>query len=825
MKARYATVFAVISFAAVVVSLKAVGERPVIEGFGTTLPPRQSDVPRNEPKAGTFAAGQIGTNVNVSNLIGNEAEVTVDINPMDPNNLVVVGHSPLATTMNTFYTTDGGESWTLVALDDADDGLPSDHRFDPTVAYDENGNVYVGYGALWEDESEVEHSTVVVCRSANGGMSYPQCTYVASSDTSLHDKWHLATGPDPVTATQQNVYIAWTNNVSDGGIHDQHLLVSKSTDGGGSFTTPIVINDNAITGIDKAVGADPAVGPNGELYICWSNWDTGELFLDASFDGGSTWGTDVLVVDTGVRLFDEIPAQPDRGIPVGHTIDTDRSGGLFTGRLYLVYTDLGAGGLPNTDVFVQTSDDGGNTWTGAIVVNDDGGTNSQFLSWLDVDQVSGWVSVVWYDARNDPNNKRVEVFGATSSDGGSSFHSNVRVSNGQSDQSQDNPQRYLGNYLEYIGVVSFDRTGHAVWADNSTDPADLDFFFDRFYALRVECGTCDETTMKVRAQRTFRNNCPQTAVADGLEFTMYTIEIGNSVLGAIVRNGAPFTAGQCDVSGDNTSVDVTLSGGQVLIGDSVTVEGTLCQDTENEFFWRDIRFTVQGATVCEVPPHGFSVHQPQPLGGGLFEHVIEIVNESPTVSLQLKNLEAIADFDFVSNLNSVSFSGPTHQILVGAFPDTILSAQSAMYSYQTSGSFLGGHVYFTYEISNVENPTGPSDWDRTIADHPIGAAGTGVAAGPAYEVLLGTNYPNPFNGQTTIRYGVREHGHVSLNIYDVTGRLVRTLVDQVQAPKTEGYQVTWEGRDDNGEFVASGVYFYSLKTGGFTQTKKMVYLK
>ena len=85
--------------------------------------------------------------------------------------------------------------------------------------------------------------------------------------------------------------------------------------------------------------------------------------------------------------------------------------------------------------------------------------------------------------------------------------------------------------------------------------------------------------------------------------------------------------------------------------------------------------------------------------------------------------------------------------------------------------------------------------------------------------------PNPFNPATSIRYGVRERGHVSLKVYNVAGQLVRTLVDDLQAPSPDGRQVTWDGRNDAGMQVSSGVYFYRLTAPGFTETRKMVLLK
>jgi flagellar hook assembly protein FlgD len=89
---------------------------------------------------------------------------------------------------------------------------------------------------------------------------------------------------------------------------------------------------------------------------------------------------------------------------------------------------------------------------------------------------------------------------------------------------------------------------------------------------------------------------------------------------------------------------------------------------------------------------------------------------------------------------------------------------------------------------------------------------------------LSQNYPNPFNPSTTINFTVRERSRVSLNIYNVAGQLVRTLVNEDRAPGTT-HQVAWDGRNDAGQSVSSGVYFYKLVTNDMTQTRKMVLLK
>jgi 1,4-alpha-glucan branching enzyme len=88
---------------------------------------------------------------------------------------------------------------------------------------------------------------------------------------------------------------------------------------------------------------------------------------------------------------------------------------------------------------------------------------------------------------------------------------------------------------------------------------------------------------------------------------------------------------------------------------------------------------------------------------------------------------------------------------------------------------------------------------------------------------LAPNFPNPFNPSTTIRFSIAQRQHTSLRIYDVSGRLIRTLINEMY-PQGR-HEVRWDGRNNFGEGVASGVYFYRLVVPEFTETRKMVLLK
>ncbi len=91
------------------------------------------------------------------------------------------------------------------------------------------------------------------------------------------------------------------------------------------------------------------------------------------------------------------------------------------------------------------------------------------------------------------------------------------------------------------------------------------------------------------------------------------------------------------------------------------------------------------------------------------------------------------------------------------------------------------------------------------------------------EFALFQNYPNPFNPSTEIRFSLARASDVRLEIYDIMGRVVATVI---QEPMTAGYhKVTWEGKDNAGQRVTSGVYFYRITAGEFVATKKMVVVK
>ncbi len=129
--------------------------------------------------------------------------------------------------------------------------------------------------------------------------------------------------------------------------------------------------------------------------------------------------------------------------------------------------------------------------------------------------------------------------------------------------------------------------------------------------------------------------------------------------------------------------------------------------------------------------------------------------------------------------------------------------------------------YLGSQISDPLHPSGPYE------DIHWGVPPTGVEEGehdsPQLSLQLFQNHPNPFHHSAAISYMLPASGSVALKIYDITGRLVKTLVDESQ--ESGVYRVQWDGKDTSGQGVPSGIYFYRLLAGDSTSTKKMILLR
>ena len=123
---------------------------------------------------------------------------------------------------------------------------------------------------------------------------------------------------------------------------------------------------------------------------------------------------------------------------------------------------------------------------------------------------------------------------------------------------------------------------------------------------------------------------------------------------------------------------------------------------------------------------------------------------------------------------------------------------------------------YLYKIADVS-------LDGQVTTHDFEATATPMATSVPTEYSLSQNYPNPFNADTHIEFKLANAGYTTLRIYNTTGQLVRILVDEHLDASV--HKVRWDGRNDSGKLVSSGVYFYRLASGSFIETKKMTFLR
>jgi hypothetical protein len=141
----------------------------------------------------------------------------------------------------------------------------------------------------------------------------------------------------------------------------------------------------------------------------------------------------------------------------------------------------------------------------------------------------------------------------------------------------------------------------------------------------------------------------------------------------------------------------------------------------------------------------------------------------------------------------------------------------------TAEGFVGtAHIAVT-----VEDPQNASD-TATLTIVAEGQATTGITTNPngsiPKEYLLYQNYPNPFNPTTEIRFGLPKEHSVTLKIYNLFGQEIRILADGEEL-KAGYHTVVWDGKNQHGALVSSGIYFVKIEAGEFTSVKKMCLMK
>lgn len=388
-------------------------------------------------------------NYNISRDSFPQNETSVKISRKDPNRVVAAwrdfrrGVNPANRKVGYSYSTDAGETWSVSRLLDST-LLPGGliRNSDPAVAVDSAGNFYIAVIALTNTNG---NGTIGVYKSTDGGVTFP--TAVIASQTGSEDKEYIASDLTPGSPYYNNLYMSWTSFSSN-----IVNLLTKSTDGGISWTAGIEIND--VNNVGQ--GSDLAIGLNGDVYVTWLTGDFNNdiIMFDKSVDGGESMGTDVVV---GQGTTPNIPITSS-GVTFP-SIATDISGSSYRGNIYVTWCDARNG---DPDIFISRSTNRGVNWSAPLRVNDDAVSNGklQCWPWIEVND-SGKISIVYYDSRNTSSNTIIDAYLALSTDGGVSF-TNYRLSTQSFPTNAPNTAVRFG---DYIGIDYYKDRIVPVWTD------------------------------------------------------------------------------------------------------------------------------------------------------------------------------------------------------------------------------------------------------------------------------------------------------------------------------------------------------------------------
>lgn len=394
------------------------------------------------PRPGVVSTGRSNLVPSPSvNVIGDffESDVaaTVAINPANPSQVFVASlEGRFVRRIQAAYSTDGGATWQR--------GANFGDSFDAQAAFDSFGNLFLAY-------RDTQTGAIRIALSTNGGRSFTENRSVGSGQNPS-----VATGADSVWVAYRDT----SGAISVTGAPVTRLGVV------GPFRSPEIV-----PGAFNAVSPSIAIGPAGQVLVTYQipDEDVGMSTIYVNLDvNGLTaggFGPRTLATRTNVLGQQRIPPQPT-GISAEPNLAWDRSRGP-QGRVYLVYTDAPDVASNDTNIFVRFSDNHGATWSPRVQVNDDVGSNSQFLPAIAVDPVSGHVAVTWYDARNSLPNTGARYFASLSTDHGVSFQPNLPVSTGLSNAATS--ESVIG-YGRYVTLDFYNGRFVAAWSDNFNSP-------------------------------------------------------------------------------------------------------------------------------------------------------------------------------------------------------------------------------------------------------------------------------------------------------------------------------------------------------------------
>ncbi|HKZ93287.1 MAG TPA: PKD domain-containing protein [Candidatus Bathyarchaeia archaeon] len=458
-------------FLLIVTPLSSLSQNRIKQPFGFDETLTETSKPS---AASSEIMSAFGNDVNLYVSSYDQDQPTISSNPTDSLNLAAGSQDqstakPAGTTLwtITYRSLDGGASWSKGYVPRAGPLASFGRAGNPVVDFDGFGNAYcVGTALMRGADYDV---SVWVAKSTDGGLAYGTPAMMDEGNGypspffEMNDQPWIATDKRTVGAGAGYVYVTWTSFVDlngDGSPDTYHILFSRSTDGGATFSTPTQVSD---AGNWRNRLSRVAVGPNGEIYVSWINWNlpTARILFDKSTDFGASFG-----VDIEAQSFNQIPnLQYIQRTPPSMSMAVDKSGGAYNGYIYIAYPEDPPSTADKSDIMFTCSINGGDTWSTPVKLNDDATSNDQFFPAVAVDPL-GSIKAAWFDRRLDSENRYIDVFLTESNDGGASLAANTRVT----DTNFDPAGAFLGDYID---IDASEAQVHPIWTDRRNGNNDV----------------------------------------------------------------------------------------------------------------------------------------------------------------------------------------------------------------------------------------------------------------------------------------------------------------------------------------------------------------
>ncbi len=402
----------------------------------------------------------------VYNETAPESELHAAINPTDTLNMVVAAINNFANdgSLSVYYTLDFGNTWQQSSFH----GVPPanyEGAGDPVLKFDDKGTVYLTNLSSDVSGSGEPAIHTIMSYSTDKGITWQSLT---ANNATTNDKPWLAVDKNPVSPHYGKKY-----NVTIIGNVDAKITTFDNTN------TIIVNSVSVFSGVSVHI-PNIECANNGNVFVSAYDTNNDKILIAKSTDGGQSFGTHTTIASVSlIPNDDNIIGIPDR-LQLSPSIAIDNSGGANDGRIYMTYTDREAGsaGGSNTklDTYLTWSDDDGQSWTTAKILNAGAAANTQqYYSNIFVNN-QGEVLFGWYDRRDDTNHKNTDYYIGISKDGGTTI-TELKVTSASSDFSLIGSQNGNFGIGEYCQIVATENTAIPFWSDGRTNNGDINIYF------------------------------------------------------------------------------------------------------------------------------------------------------------------------------------------------------------------------------------------------------------------------------------------------------------------------------------------------------------